>query len=263
MLEEIEQLYAYNVEYLENADMTVEEIEEIKNEYDSFLSMPEYELEDKYAISKIQIKAMKMAREKGEAKNNLGEKYCRKPIENQVEASGSLTSSEISFTQSVISNREKTPNYTVNLSFAWEKPYVTRWFEDKIVVAWGGGLTTNSATGVARYSDWKSVDGGWLKYDHSKKMTADESGSIDAGIIFSFPQSDGESTNGSPEAKHGSASVNIYQTKKEGKDTIVISYFAHRRIAIVGGGIDIKATPSISFGTAWDTSKKCSAKITY
>lgn len=216
------------------------------------------ELEKKHGLSKTEAKLFRKAVDNGKNNRKSNQKYGKK-LKNYVGASGSITSSEMKYTQTVVDfSVESTPQYLVLLSYEWSFPYLLGIFDDEIVAAWGGGLNTRSETGHAEYFCYSS-------YLWHPSYLGDETMEIEVspnqGIEFSFPQTSGEG-----KTKRGIASFTLYQTKERGFDTKLVSQYCHRVFSIQSADISITSTEvgaSISITTAWDATAQKRATIGY
>lgn len=88
-----------------------------------------------------------------------------------------------------------------------------------------------------------------------------------AGVQFTFPQSYGTCSNGNAaKTKSGFASFTLYQTKKQGYDTTLISNYCHRVVSVQSASISISASGpsvSLSIGGDWDTTTQKQTMLAY
>ncbi|MDE5974755.1 MAG: hypothetical protein K2G73_08820 [Eubacterium sp.] len=210
-------------------------------------------------ISLTEAKYLKKSIEKGRSEDNS---YDCKDKDNAITASGSISSSKLTYTQ-LYSNKSTStaPSYNVTLTYNWISPYTLTIFTDEIVTAWGGNLNSSNISAKASYYYDRGTK--WDTYFKQNAMTINET--VNKGIEFKFPQSiAGLSTQ--VRTKTGSATFNIYQTKMQGYDTKILSQYCHRVLSVGSASIGISASgPSvgISVGGAWDTSPQRSTTIRY
>lgn len=262
-LHEIESFLSCTEDELVNMGANKNEIKETKKSLDELFRMKDSEMIKEYGIDKTEVKALRKTKEN--AKKNKLKNTDKKKIKNEVNASGSISSSKLTYTQTVVNNsKKKKPNYRATLSYSWKKAYILAPFKDEIVVGWGGNLNCKDYKGRASYRTYKDFTCEWTGRGASafKKMSTEVT--PNAGIEFIFPQS----TNGGEtyrKSNAGSASVTVYQTKKKGYETTLISRYCHRVLKL-GGGISISASgPSVtvSVGEGWDKSAQKKTVIGY
>ena len=188
-----------------------------------------------------------------------------KNIKNTVTASGSISSSKMTLTQSVINKSNTLPNYKVAISYNWKTPYTFCVSTDQIVTAWGGGLNSKDYVGTAYYYGWTSPTNWTSELVTRTSMSSTVKPNV--GIQYSFPQSKGKDKQGHmTKTKMGAAGFTLYQTKKSGKETNLISNYCHKVIKVGGGSISISASGpsvSISIGPGWDKSPQAKNVIKY
>lgn len=213
-------------------------------------------------VSLTEAKYYKKAIEKG-LSDVTNETY--KKTNNLVTASGSISTSKLKYEQKVTPKSTKLPNYQVKLSFIWDSPFTLIRFTDEVVVAWGGGLNTKNETYLVNYYNCGSK---WTTKYKTNKMS--KKTTPNTGIEFSFPQAVATpqtiTNNTHALAKSGEIEFVLYQTKKEGKDTKIVSRYCHRVISVGSASIGISASGpnvSISIGGAWDTSPEKDNIIKY
>ncbi len=187
-----------------------------------------------------------------------------KEIRQPVQASGSIASTQMKYTQAVADKSRKKPDYHVVLSYKLRYPFQLGLFSDKIAAAWGGGLNTSKEKGRASYSLTNGTRGGWkkskIKY---RKMSVNAV--PNRGIKFAFPQAFGKGAN-VYKTKSGSASFNLYQHGKKRKDTKIVSYYCHRSVKMGNSGISITAGGAgvnLCPGKAWSKTKQRRTTISY
>ncbi|MFT3952291.1 MAG: hypothetical protein QM689_10190 [Oscillospiraceae bacterium] len=191
-----------------------------------------------------------------------------KNTNNVVTASGSISSSEMKYSQ-IISDysTNSQPYYGVILTYTWNSVYALAAFDDVIVSAWGGNLNTKSIVSLVDYHRWNYLSFTWSKFYKSTETSVEET--PNAGIEFKFPQSLSAPSifSESPKTKCGTVAFRLYQTKRQGYDTKVISTYCHRVISVSSASIGIDssgaASVSLSIGGAWDKTSQKSTTIAY
>lgn len=262
-LSDMEEFLNYEEEELLSMGLTQEEIEETNEQLEEILSLEDCQLEEVYGMDETEIKMLRMVEENA---NSDSENDTEKVIENEVVASGSISSSKLTYTQTVVKNSTTLPNYKVTLSYAWSSPYFVACFSDKIVVGWGGNLNCKNYSGTANYYGLNLIGSSWNGGQlSSKSMSAEVSPNI--GIQFSFKQYNGYDKYGNgAKSKNGSASFTLYQTKKQGYDTTLVSVYCHRVVSIQSAGISFSSSGvsvSLSIGGAWDQSSQKKTTVGY
>ena len=97
-------------------------------------------------------------------------------------------------------------------------------------------------------------------------MTSKET--VQAGIEFIFPQSvtPKDTLDFDYKTRSGYAQFTLYQTKKQGYDTKVLSNYCHRVISVGSASIGFSVSgPSVglSIGSAYDTTEQKKSSISY
>lgn len=258
-LAEIEAFYSCSKEELVEMGATEHDIDSTKEQLDQMYFMSDVELEREHGLSKTEAKLFRKAIDNGKSNCKSNQKY-GKELKNYVGASGSITSSEMKYTQSILdfSPALDRPEYLVFLTYDWYKPYFLGVFDDEIVAAWGGGLNTRGETGSAAYYGYGTF--GWTSYCVGN-LAMETVVSPNKGIEFIFPQGDR-----SCKTKSGGAQFRLYQTKEIGYDTTLVSQYCHRVYSVKSANITISATDvgaSIDITTAWDTTTQKRTKIGY
>ncbi len=261
MLSEVEAFFEYSEEDLIAMGASEEKIAETKDELLYYYGLSDANLAKALNVNSIEASMFKKAIEAGMASDEDN-----KMNKKGVSASGSITSSEMTYTQSKTDNSTSSaPSYAMKLSYTWKEVYALAVFDDKIVAAWGGGLNTKSISSSAKYYNWSSVGGSFGTHYKSKSMSKTET--VQAGIEFEFPQSVYKDlVSNYPKTKTGYAKFTLYQTKFQGYDTKVLSNYCHKVISIGGGSIDISASgPSVglSIGYGYDTTAQKATTIRY
>lgn len=209
-------------------------------------------------MSKAQTKIFREIVEDSNAINDN-----KKNSEKEVTASGSISSSKLSYDQSVVNqSKNKKPKYTVCIVFTWKSPFEIGCFNDKICCAWGGNLATGYSAATAKYYDWYGViyNRIWGKYKGNKVLKFEET-AINKALIYSIPQGNGKGA----KVKTGAMIFYLYQnTKNKGRATKVISRYCHKVISLKSDAISVsKSGISFSIGGAYDKSSQASSSITY
>lgn len=178
---------------------------------------------------------------------------------------------KMKYTQTVINNSTaKKPMYNVKLYFSW-KPKVGRvpYFNDRIAVAWGGNLNRGKMLSKRiRYQNMESYYGLRGKTYYSKYYSPGVSDTPNKGVIFSAKQFRVFYKNGKKQQgilKNGYMSFNLYQNKKQGYDTRIISRYCYRKIKI-GSSISFTgsgASVGIEIGTGYEKSPQRTRTIRY
>lgn len=265
-LSQIENFLSANEEELINMGMDEIEIEETQESLDELFKLSNKQLTKKYGLNQTEIKMLRKTKENAQESS----KSDNKEIRNEVTASGSISSSKLTYTQTVVNNSaKKKPNYRVCLSYSWKKAYNWACFDDEIVVGWGGGLNCKDYSGKASYYTWNKTSMDWTGRGAFMNKSMSTEVTPNAGIEFIFPQqvysNAGTPRNG--KTKSGSVSLTVYQKKKKGYDTTLISHYCHRVVRVGGAEIGISAdggpSVSISIGAAWDRTQQRKNIITY
>lgn len=138
-------------------------------------------------------------------------------------------------------------------------------FEDKIAVAWGGGLNSKDYSSLIFYYDWAEVGGDFG--DFYTRQSANKEETIQAGLELEFPQAVYKDlVSPMPKTKTGYIQFTLYQTQFQGYDTKVISRYCHKVISVGGGSIDISVTGasvSLDIGYGYDTTAQAEKIIGY
>lgn len=209
-------------------------------------------------MSKAQTKIFREIVEDSSAIDNN-----KKNVEEEVTASGSISSSKLSYDQSVVNqSKNNKPKYTVCIVFTWKSPFEIGCYNDKVCCAWGGNLATGYSAATAKYYDWHGViyNRVWGKYKGKKVLKFEET-AINKALTYSVPQGNG---NGA-KVKTGAMIFYLYQnTKNKRRATKVISRYCHKVISIKSDSISVsKSGISFSIGGAYDKSSQASSSITY
>ncbi len=263
-LAEIESFMSATDEELISMGANPSKIETTRRELEDLYTKNTEQLAKEKNISVTEAKFFKKAIEKG--LNAKHQNKNRKDIKNPVTASGSISSSTLTYTQAVTNKSSTTkPEYSVSIQYVWKSVYALAVFNDKIVAAWGGGLNTKNISGRASYCDWGPING-WATFNKYQYMTKKET--PQAGIEFTFPQSvyPAAGKSNMSKTKAGYACFTLYQTKKQGYSSKIVSNYCHRVISVSSASIGINASGpsvSLSIGKAWDTSPQRASTIGY
>lgn len=265
-LTEIEEFLSSDEKELTKMGFSDKEIKSATEEVEEMLSMDNEELSESYGLDNTEIKMLRTAEENAEERNSLEDGSESKKIGNRVKASGSISSSEMTYTQTVINRSTASkPKYDVTLSYQWSTPYWLTSFNDKIAVAWGGGFNTTSTnyTAQAWYYDWNVTSTKWK----STLCAVDNMSYTDTpnrGIIFSLKQGYGVTPDvKTAKTKKGHAKFTIFQTKKKGYSTKIISNYCHRTVALTGVSLAVDGSPRITIGGAWDATAQKATNVIY
>lgn len=261
MLAEIEAFLAYSEDELIAMGATKEKIDRNKEELLYYYTLSVSNLAKKLKINEIEAEMFKRAIEAGLNSNSKIKKH-----KNGVLASGSITASEMKYEQEVTDNSTSTnPSYDVKLSYEWKEVYALAILDDKIAVAWGGGLNTKNISSSAYYHNWENVGGSFGNYYTRRSMNEMET--VQAGIEFEFPQAIYKDVfSYMPKTKDGFAKFTLYQTKYMGYDTKIISHYCHKVITFESASIEISASGaavSLSIGPAYHTTAQARDIIGY
>ncbi len=259
ILSEIEALFTYSDEELIQMGADADSIKCTKKEFLDYYSLDIVDLAEKLGLSEIEAKMLQRSIETGIINSKKGSKIQK----NGIKASGTITSSEMYYYQTVINRSSASaPNYNVTLSYSWVAPYFSNIYKDVIVVGWGGQLNSSNIDSSAEYYYADGVTSSTFgAYYTEREMTARES--IQAGIEFEFDQL----LDHVAETESGYATFTIYQTRFQNYDSKIISNYCHRVPSITGDvNISISASgPSVSLtiGTAYDRTPEKRTTIRY
>lgn len=261
MLAEVESFFKYSEDDLIAMGATKEKIAETKDELFYYYGLSDSNLAKELNVNTTEAAMFKKAIEAGMESDGKAENN-----KNGVSASGSITSSEMTYTQSKTDNSTSSaPSYAMKLSYTWNEVYALAVLEDKIVAAWGGGLNTKNISSSVKYYNWSSFGGGFGTLYTSKSMSKTET--VQAGIEFEFPQSVFKDVvSNYPKTKTGYAKFTLYQTKFQGYDTKVLSNYCHKVVSVGGGSIDISVSGpsvSLSIGYGYDKTAQKATTIRY
>lgn len=265
-LADIENFLSYSNQQLLASGATQAAINEARAEIEKLSKMSDKEIMENYDMTATEVKLLRRAIIRGKQIKYI-EPGDIKNINELVTASGSLSSTKLYYTQRVSNqSTKKCPKYKITCAYSWSRPYTLAIYKDEIAVAWGGALDTKGISTSAKYYNWTFCKTKWNSYYTSKSMSKEQT--PQAGIEFIFPQSvQGASYyDNRPKTKKGSATVTLYQTKKQGYNTKVISRYCHRTLRFSGLGVSISASgpsASINVGSAWDKSSQKASTISY
>lgn len=150
--------------------------------------------------------------------------------------------------------------YNINITFAWEKPFIIDALSDCIAVGWGGDLAeSNISSGTVAYHQF-SKPSTWKEFFKYGPMTLEEE-IPNSGLAFSFKQEN----SGISQAKHGTVSFSLSRNHAQDENTYVIARYGHKVIVTNGLGLDwrykdgLSASPS--FGTGYDQTSIEAGKV--
>lgn len=264
-LSEIENYLSCTEEELLDCGLTEDEIDTYDQELSDLLYMSNQELKQNFSLSNTEVKVLRLAEENGieNRENGIDDE---KKINNEVCASGALTSSDIKYTQSVANqSTSKKPKYVVNLSYAWKYAYWYAALDDKIAVAWGGKLNSMSEVGTAYYNDYNPNTYKWNEVISNKRMG--EEPKINKGYIFDFPQCYGKAkTRGvlGGKSRTGFATCTLYNNRFQNLSTKITSNYCHE---VIGWdhkiSIGVPAAGEISIGSDYEKTSTRQTNIRY
>ncbi len=261
ILSEIELFLSLSNDDLVNRGVDAETILQKRQEFQHYSRISVEELSDLLKIDAFEATMLKKAIAEG-----IQNKKNTRSEENNVYASGTIGASQMTYTQVVTNESSSTaPSYRVRFMYTWEEVYGQEFYEDVIVVAWGGGLNTKEISSSANYYHWTSLLADFGSFFDNQNMTTEED--IQKGIKFSFPQTMmvDYSIGKTAKTKKGFAQCVLYQTRFQGYDTKVISYYCHKKL-IGNHSISISASGpsvSVSIGTGYDRTTQRSSNIQY
>ncbi|MBR6134864.1 MAG: hypothetical protein IKQ22_00040 [Clostridia bacterium] len=258
-LAEIEDIMSISVNQIVDEDIDPKEVEKLQRLYKSYLDMSDKDLSHYLEVPEEEARYIKMAIDSGILKNGNNNK-----IDNEVVTSGSISTSNLTYAQSVVNKSTATaPKYDITLTYHWSNVFAQSLYNDVIAVTWGGGLNVQSKSGTAHYYSFDN--GGWLVRKSSKSMTTNET--VQKGIKYSFKQSiNNEGNLQMPyKSKSGTAKATIYQTQFQGYATNIVSKYYHKKTSMAASiifnssGVGISVSPT----TVYDESPQRSSSITY
>ena len=135
--------------------LTDEDISQINAQIKLYNDMTDKQLVDNLGFDKVELRLFRDALTKDDD-------YDLKLTDENVTASGSITTSEMTFTQSVTdTSKPLSPDvhYRVGVYFNWKDRFITTAFDDKVVVAWGGNLLQEKISSFVDYYDIAAFSG--------------------------------------------------------------------------------------------------------
>lgn len=173
---------------------------------------------------------------------------------------GQISPTKLTYTQTVesVSTSNTNVEYIVRIYFSWSSPFYCTTYSDKIAIAWGGGLKQSQLKNTVNYYETLSI----IKYTNfigNHNATYSEI-AIDAMGLYTMPQTytyfdSASSSNKAGYIQNGSIQFRLKQTGNTGRESKVISYYAHQ-ITQFSGSISFAGampSPSIQIGTGYDT----------
>ncbi len=263
-VKEIEKIKAMTDAELSEAGLTKEEIADCREQLKKFEVNSVEELCDEFGLSRAKCEVMK------EAVVNTASKAKKIKKEDLAVSSGSISTSDLNYTHSVAKNSGTTSTkkvrHKVILAFAWLDPFIWCFNEDKIASTWGGNLDReDGSTNQVRYLPSKEFATATKHFSSYRKWSTTDT--PNTGVKYSADQSISYTVNGKSYEgiiHSGTILFYVFQTKKQGLSTKIVSQYCHRTAAVTGVGISFSKNPiSISVGAAWDTSKQGSTSIEY
>lgn len=227
-----------------------EKIKKMDNEIEILSDMSDKEMKDKFDMDDVTVKLIREAIEPDKD-------YQIKNEATDIQASGSITTSEMTYSQSAINNSTSTGvNYDVYLNAWWKDWYVFGAFDDKVAVVWGGNLTQYSNY---QYVDYyiQNHDSTWGGLSESRVPAYHES-IVNAGGYYYFPQS-----LSSAKARNVEINFKLKQSGRNNQSTKILSQFCHQTLGI-DSSISISASGlsvSLKPGTSYDSTAQHSDVI--
>lgn len=258
-LSEVEQFCAATDDQLISMGAKKNEILKQRKEIDDIFSLSDEGIAKKLDISDVEAKLLKKAIKMGKSKAKLEQNQ----VNDDVVASGSISSSQLSFTQATVNKSTATaPDYRVTVTYSWSYPYLLGVFTDQIVFAWGGGLNTKNISGTLHYLSINNFSTAW---------TSDSVGSMPVSYLSRYENPNTsiqfyiDQVYSSMKTCDGNISFNLYQLKKQGYSTKVVSQYLHRVIGL-SASVDISvagAAVTVTPVGSWDTSEQATNTISY
>ncbi|MCK1999106.1 hypothetical protein MPH47_18075 [Psychrobacillus psychrodurans] len=237
-------------EILENA--SPENLKAIKEKLNKIDSKSVDELMKENDFSEGEAKLVKSA-----LKKNPKYKAPKKFGKKEVTTSGEISSSDLAFTMSVNNKSTTTaPSYDVTLNHNWQNPYFFDIVKDNVAAAWGGNLDVKNISALVYYNK-----GNWYSGKYGAGVGSFAPGSTvspNTGIVFEFDQSKQDAA---VQAKSGNYWFTVFQNKKQGYSTTLVSQFAHKILTV--SNVTVSNTPSIVIGLGKDESPQKKANINY
>lgn len=260
-LSEIEAFFSYSDTELIRMGATERAIKDARRELLELYNLGVDAISRNLNVPYIEASLIHRAIEKG--KQNLIE-HQKQQKATEVFASGSISSSKLSYVQSVSgqSLSSTAPEYSVMISFEWKSPYVLAIFDDVVAAAWGGNLNSKNLTSQVRYY---SVSGSNYT-DFFSHQAMEPKNSPNCGLELHFPQAVQTSANNGGKAKTGIVNFRIYQNYYIGLDTKIVSQYGHQTISLTGASVTIAGDGvpvQLTFSSAYDQSPQASSNITY
>ncbi len=175
--------------------------------------------------------------------------------EDVVKPRGVISTAKLTLTQTVTDySSSDHPNYFVSVYFNWDSPYYNVTYNDKLAIAWGGGLNQEQSQQSVQYYNINNLSSAFTDYVGVTSPTYFEH-SINAIGVYEFPQSYSKVSLGkSGIVKQGHVRYQIYQNRYTNTDTKVTATYGHQILAVTSG-IQVSgsgAAPIVTFGTGYD-----------
>lgn len=225
------------------------DILKLRKKIDEVNKMSDKEIEENFGKSNAEIKIWRRA-----LKKNPNYKKTKKEG-NIVTTSGTISSSDLTYSQTVYDNSNSTGkavSYRAYSTFNWHDTYFWDTFMDQVVFGWGGNLATDDISHSVTYTSGKDYI--WNNQIESP---------ANAGLKFEAYQSTFDPSYS--QIKSGYTGVTLYQNQIQNYDTKVLSSYGHKMLALAAG-IGVSASgPSVNltFSTGFHYSPQESDPITY
>lgn len=272
-ISEIQEFVNTSKEVLIAQGVTTDQIDSMQKDIDYIANSSPKELSDQYGVSSVEAKMLIEATQEDDEYKRLD---CSN--DNIATASGSISSSKLSFTMSYTNRGTSTPSYNFTIAYNWKSPYVTQIYKDAIAVAWAGGFVSDYLSSSANYYRGTVLQG-WIT--NSPVMMFDKNGNAkktnyvtypwssekepNKGIKFFVNQSRSVYQNTTASNKSGNVKFRLTSNTTGGKNQTceVVAQFAHRRFAVTPSiGISTSGlTASLSINSAYDKSDQKDVKI--
>lgn len=233
-------------ELVSQCGLSKQKAKEIKKQFKSFENMSNNQIKKEYNLNDGEVALLRKALRK---QSNY-KPYKAIKDDDKVTLSSTISSSKLSFTQTVVNNstykngKRTNSNYKVTESFSWLKCYYPWGFTDTIGVAWSGGYTYSTSSKSISYYNMKGVlpSFTWGAAKGSKNASAD--GTASKGCKYSFSQAYSSSLSNIAYAKSGKIVLNLTQSGYAGKKAQVISKYCHKVLA--PGSVSVSSSPSVT-----------------
>lgn len=253
--------------------VTTDQIDSMQKDIDYIANSSPKELSDQYGVSFVEAKMLIEATQEDDEYKRLD---CSN--DNIATASGSISSSKLSFTMSYTNRGTSTPSYNFTIAYNWKSPYVTQMYKDAIAVAWAGGFVSDYLSSSANYYRGTILQGwitNWPILMIDKNGNAKKTNYVtypwsyekvpNAGLKFFVNQCRTVYQNTTASNKSGNVKFRLTSNTTGGKNQTceVVAQFAHRRFAISPNITITTSGVGVSLGinSAYDKSGQVSKKI--